>query len=213
MKLVIFGANGPTGRLMVKDALARGHAVRAVTRRPDAFPSSHEKLEVVRADVTSGAGLGQAIAGCDAVASVLGAPFSRRPITVYSEGTRAIVAGMDEAGCKRLVVASAGLTYPPPKGFGFFTDRVILPFIRNVVGRTLYADMRAMEELLRERPDLEWTVVRPGRLVDEEATAPYRKEPDASRRMFTTRADLSKVILDDIETGDDLHQAIAITSR
>jgi nucleoside-diphosphate-sugar epimerase len=213
VKIVVFGANGPTGQLLVQDALARGHAVRAVTRHPGEFPLHDAGLDVVRADVTDGSPLTGAIAGCDAVASVLGASYSRKPVTVYSRGTRAIVAAMRETGCRRLIVASSGLTYPPGPGHGFFFDKIAHPLLRNVFGRTLYADMRAMEEYLRAVPDIDWTVMRPGRLVDGDAGRPYRKEPDTPSRRYTTRRDLAKAILDDLDSGADVHQAVAVTSR
>ena len=51
MKIVIFGANGATGRLLTAQALAAGHQVAAVTRRPGGFPITHERLSVVEADI------------------------------------------------------------------------------------------------------------------------------------------------------------------
>ncbi len=42
---------------------------------------------------------------------------------------------------------------------------------------------------------------------------PYRKEPEPPSRRFTTRSDLAKSILDELETGDDIHKAVAVTSR
>jgi putative NADH-flavin reductase len=213
VNIAVFGANGPTGRILVEDALARGHALNAVTRHPSEFPLEHERLHVARADVTDGTSLVNAISGCDAVASVLGASYSRKPITVYSHGTRAIVAAMDEARCKRVAVVSSGLTYPPGPGHGFLFDKIIHPLLHNVIGRTLYADMRAMEEFLRSRPDLEWIVMRPGRLVDGDTGQPYRKEPETPSRRFTTRVDLAKSILDELETGADIHKPVAVTSR
>ena len=51
MRIVIFGANGATGRLLSGQALAAGHDVAAVTRRPAGFPITHERLTVVPADV------------------------------------------------------------------------------------------------------------------------------------------------------------------
>jgi putative NADH-flavin reductase len=214
MKIAAFGANGQTGRILVEDALERGHLVNAVTRHPDEFPLHHDRLEVVRADVTDGASLVKAVGGCDAVASTLGAAsYSFKPISVYSQGTRAIVSAMDEARCKRIAVVSSGLTYPPGPGFGFLFDKVIHPLLHNVLGRTLYADMRAMEEFLRTRPDLEWIVMRPGRLVDGDTGRPYKKEPETPSRRFTTRRDLAKAILDDLESGVDIHHAVAVTSR
>ena len=38
MRIVVFGANGPTGRLLTAQAVERGHEVAAVTRRPAGFP-------------------------------------------------------------------------------------------------------------------------------------------------------------------------------
>jgi nucleoside-diphosphate-sugar epimerase len=213
VKIVVFGANGPTGQILVEDALARDHAVRAITRHPAEFPLRHAGLDVLHADVTDGSPLTGAIAGCDAVASVLGASYSRKPITVYSRGTRAIVSAMQEVGCRRLIVVSSGLTYPPGPGHGFFFDRIAHPLLRDVIGRTLYADMRAMEEYLRTVPDIDWTVMRPGRLVDGDVKRPYLKEPETPSRRYTTRRDLAKAILDDLDSGADVYKAVAVTSR
>jgi putative NADH-flavin reductase len=61
MKIVIFGANGATGRLLTGQALAGGHDVAAVTRRPADFPITHTRLTVVVADAgcaQSGGGRG-----------------------------------------------------------------------------------------------------------------------------------------------------------
>jgi uncharacterized protein YbjT (DUF2867 family) len=51
MRITVFGANGPTGRLLTDQALAVGHQVAAVTRQPESFPLHHDRLEVVGADV------------------------------------------------------------------------------------------------------------------------------------------------------------------
>jgi nucleoside-diphosphate-sugar epimerase len=46
MKLAVFGANGPTGRLLTRLALGEDHDVVAFTRHPDAFPIEHPRLEI-----------------------------------------------------------------------------------------------------------------------------------------------------------------------
>src|ERR1041385_2638221 len=86
MKLAIFGANGPTGKLLTKQALAAGHMVTAITRHPGTFPIRHEQLKVMRGDVYNLASVEQAVAEQDAVLSALGVPFSTKPIRVYSQG-------------------------------------------------------------------------------------------------------------------------------
>jgi nucleoside-diphosphate-sugar epimerase len=213
MKIAVFGANGATGRILVENALARGHAIRAVTRHSGGFPVRGEGLEIVRADVRDSSHLTEAIAGCDGVASVLGSSYSRNPITVYSLGTQAIVAAMKKTGCRRIIAVSSGLTYPPGPGYGFLFDRIVHPLLHNVIGQTLYADMRAMEEFLRSQPDIDWTVIRPGRLIDEDTGRPYLKVVKLSDQRYTTRRHLAGVILDDLESGADIHRAVFVTSR
>ena len=46
MRLVIFGANGGTGRLLTRRALDAGHSVVAVTRHPEQFPIADPALTV-----------------------------------------------------------------------------------------------------------------------------------------------------------------------
>ncbi|MGW5316550.1 NAD(P)H-binding protein [Nocardia thailandica] len=89
MRLTIFGANGPTGRLLTARALDRGHDVVAVTRRPADFPLTHDRLTVFGGDVREPESVGVAIAGADAVLSTLGVPFGKAEITTYSVGAAA----------------------------------------------------------------------------------------------------------------------------
>ena len=72
MRISVFGANGLTGRTLVKQALAAGHEVVAVTRQPAAFPFSHDLLEVAEADVHNAIATLRAVEGTDAVLSALG---------------------------------------------------------------------------------------------------------------------------------------------
>ncbi len=83
MNIVIFGANGATGKIVTKQALDSGHRVTAVTRHPVAFPLRDARLNVMGADVFDLALVEQAVAGQDAVLSTLGVPFRRTPITLW----------------------------------------------------------------------------------------------------------------------------------
>jgi len=55
MRIVVFGANGPTGRLLTARSVAAGHDTLAVTRRPETFPSRDPRLGVVGGDVLAAA--------------------------------------------------------------------------------------------------------------------------------------------------------------
>ena len=112
MNIVIFGANGQTGRLLTGQALSAGHRVVAATRRPDDFPLSDPKLTVAAADVRDAAAVTEVVAGVDAVLSTLGVSFTREAVNTYSVGTGNIVAAMQSSGVRRLAVVSSTGAYP-----------------------------------------------------------------------------------------------------
>src|SRR5258706_13870479 len=75
MNIVIFGANGPTGRLLTQQALEKGYTVTAFTRHPETFPIQGARLRVLSGDVYDLAAVEQAVAGQDAVPSAVGGVF------------------------------------------------------------------------------------------------------------------------------------------
>ncbi|WP_019931717.1 NAD(P)-dependent oxidoreductase [Nocardia sp. BMG111209] len=195
-RLTIFGANGRTGRLLTARALEAGHRVTAVTRQPDSFPLQHDRLEVVRTDVLDPAGVDAAVAGRDAVLSALGVPPGNGPITTYSAGTANIAAAMRDHGIRRLVViSSSGVDPRPYSDGGVLFNRVLLPLVTRVLGRTLYEDMRRMETLLRDG-DLDWTIVRPSGLYHLPSATDYTVVEGHADGRFTARADLAASMLD-----------------
>ena len=161
MKLAVFGANGPTGRLLTQLALDEDHDVVAFTRHPATFPIEHRRLEVAAGDVHDPVAVAMAIDGADAVVSTLGVPFAKAPITAYSDGAANIVAGMHAAGVKRLLCVSSSAIGPHPEPLGgFIFERVMQPYVVKKLGKTLYDDMRRMEAMV-SATDLAWTIVRP----------------------------------------------------
>lgn len=198
MDLAVFGANGPTGRLVVGQALAAGHRVTAVTRRPDDFPLEAPGLEVVVADVTDPDGVERAVAGAQAVISTYGVPYSRSEINVYSQGAANIIKAMAVHGVERLVcVTSTTVAAGEAPGESLFWRKALIPFLRNVVGRTVYDDMARMEDSVRSS-GLAWTIVRPGGLFDAvEPTDDYEVAPRRLSGRATSRADLAAVLVNE----------------
>jgi putative NADH-flavin reductase len=208
MKLTIFGANGPTGRLLTQRALDAGHDVVAFTRNPDRFPIHDDRLVVATGDVHDPSAVTAAIDGAGAVVSTLGVPFTKDDVTVYSDGARNIVAAMHATGVKRLVVVTSSALdpYPEPLG-GFFFEKVLQPYVVNRLGRTLYEDMARMEAIVAAS-DLRWTIVRPSGLCSAPDVSAYLVAPDHVAHRFTTRIDLADCLLR--EAVDDLHVGAAI---
>jgi putative NADH-flavin reductase len=195
MKLAVFGANGPTGRLLTELALREDHDVVAFTRRPDAFPITHGKLEVVAGDIHDSAAVATAIDGTDAVLSTLGVPFAKTAITVYSDGIVNIMAGMGAAGIKRLVCVTSSAVAPHPEAHGgFIFEKIMQPYVVNKLGKTVYDDMRRLEATVSDS-DLAWTIVRPSGLFEAPAVSDYSVAVDHIGHRFTSRIDLADCLL------------------
>jgi putative NADH-flavin reductase len=67
MKVIVFGATGPTGRRAVGEALAKGHEVTAFVRDPSKLVKNHERLTVVQGDALDPSSVEKALVGHEAV--------------------------------------------------------------------------------------------------------------------------------------------------
>jgi putative NADH-flavin reductase len=212
MNIVVFGANGATGQLLTKQALAEGHAVTAVTRHPGAFPLQGARLQVMWGDVSDLASVEQAIAGQDAVLSTLGVPFTRKPIIVYSQGIAHIIAAMDHYGVRRLACISSSATGGEhDTGGGFLFDKVLQPIVISTIGRTTYADMARMEALVMHS-DLDWVIVRPSGLFETPVVTDYHVAERQIRGQFTSRTDLADFLLKQTTSDQYLRKVMAIAT-
>ena len=210
MKIVVFGANGPTGRLVVRGALQRGYTVTAVTRSPEAFPFAHRGLRVLGGDVLKSASVSRAVEGQHAVLSALGVPYSRNGISTYSVGTRAMLDAMVDHGVSRLICVSSSAVDPSagPHG-GFFFERVLQPFVAGVLGKTLYDDMKRMEAMVTEST-VDWTVLRPSGLFDADVVSDYVLAERYVPQKFTARIDLADAMLRQLDDQTFVRKMAAV---
>ncbi|MFE7740763.1 NAD(P)-dependent oxidoreductase [Nocardia sp. NPDC057455] len=212
MRITVFGANGPTGRLLTGQALAAGHQVTAVTRQPDSFPLRHDRLEVAGADVLDPAAVDAAVAGRDTVLSTLGVPAGKEPITTYSRGAANIVAAMQRHRVRRLVVVSSSGVEPHSySDGGLLFNRVLLPYVTRVLGKTLYDDMRRMEALVRAS-DLDWTIVRPSGLYHLPSVTAYTIIEGNADGRFTARSDLAASMLALLDDDRHLRTTVSVVT-
>lgn len=195
MKIVVFGANGHTGRLLIRQTLDGGHDAVAITRRPQDFPLAGPGLTVVGADVLDAATLGATLDGADAVVSTLGVPMRMGRIDTYSTGARNIVTAMRRADVARLVVVSStAVTDYPGRTGAPRALTVVEPILKSTIGRSTYADQRRMEAVV-SASGLEWTIVRPSGLFDLPAVTDYVAGQVDPVGAFTSRADLAHYLL------------------
>lgn len=208
MKILVLGATGATGRLIIGKAVAKGYKVVALVRSK-AKAADLIGAELIEGDARDPAALTRAIAGCDAVVSSLGTPMSPfREVTLLSTATRALVGVMAEQNIQRLVCIT-GLGAGDSRGHGgFFFDRLFLPLML----RKVYEDKDRQEDAIRAST-LDWTIVRPTVLNDKPAHGGFKAMTDLSGVHGGTiaRADVADFVVQQLTTDTWLHKAPLIT--
>jgi len=161
MKIVIFGASGKTGTLLLKEALIKGHQVTAYVRRAESIVQQHPNLKVVIGNLSDTVSLKEALTGADACISTLGGGSLTRHATEIREGIDCIVRLMELEGIKRLLYLSS-------IGAGesrYFMRPIFRFLLADILLRVPLADHTLNEKRLLNSKLL-WTVVRPGGLTD-----------------------------------------------
>ncbi|TJZ54479.1 SDR family oxidoreductase [Streptomyces piniterrae] len=210
MKLTILGASGGVGRQLVTHALADGHDVTAALRSPEKLTERHDRLKIVRTDALDAASVETAIDGADAVLSGMGQAGRHDPLRPASTSARAVVDAMNATGVRRLLVVSAGPLNRTGAGQPMLAHRVFGPLLWAVL-KELYTDLERMEAVLRAS-DLDWTVVRPPRLLDKPGEGRYRHAIEAGPAgSVITRSDVARAMLDFIPDPKTHAHAVGIS--
>lgn len=207
-RLLILGANGPTGRLTVEQALERGHRVDALTRHPETFPIRHDRLHVTSGDATNPSVIDAAVKDADAVICTIGAAFTRQPVDVYSTSAQLLVEAMGRHEKQRLiVVTSSGLGPPQQTGL---VGNFFRALMRDHIGKTVYDDMANMESSV-SASGLDWTIVRPPGLTNQPGTG-YAVAENQIEGGICSREDLAAMLLDQIDADRFIRKIAAMTT-
>lgn len=175
MKLVVFGATGGTGRCILDIALAAGHDVLALARKPEAIPL-RDNLAVQKGDITDRDSVASAIQGGDAVLSAFGPASNKHPGTLMSTGVANILAGCQQHGVKRFVFES-GLMCSDGSELGFASRLGVKLF--GAIYSELRADKRIAEREI-QTSGLDWVIVRPPVLSHAPARGDYKHGVNAA---------------------------------
>jgi putative NADH-flavin reductase len=207
-KILVLGATGATGRLIVSQALARGHDVTALLRSPEKA-SDLKGAKLIVGDARDEKTLREAVKGKDAVVSSLGTPASPfREVTALSRATHALVSAMKAEQVSRLVCIT-GIGAGDSVGHGGFVfDNLIFPLLL----RKVYADKNRQEDIVRNS-GLDWVLVRPAVLNDKSGRDTIRTLTDLSDFHGGTisREDVATFVLDQVRADAWLHRSPLIT--
>src|SRR5262245_55505254 len=155
MNVLIFGAAGRTGRLLVKHAIVQHHIVTAFVRSPADFGMAAANLAVFTGNVTDPNAIGRAMNNQDVVYCVLGNSRPRQPDPSVVQGVRSIVQSMQERGVRRLIYQSCVGVADSRDAAGLYTR-----LLGASLSRYELADHESKEALVRAST-LDWTIVRP----------------------------------------------------
>ncbi|MBR8741865.1 NAD(P)H-binding protein [Nocardiopsis sp. MG754419] len=189
MRIVIVGGHGKIALRLARRLADRGDTPVALIRNPD---HSQDVVEagaepvVIDLEQATATELTEKIMGADGVVFAAGAGPGSGAARKETVDHKAAVLTADAAalaGVRRLIQVSAiNVDVPVPEG----TDEVWKAYV---------AAKKAADDDLRQRDlDLDWTILRPGRLTDEEGTGRVDLGEDVEREAVT-REDVAAVIV------------------
>ena len=209
-QLAVSGASGKTGWRVVDEALKRGQSVRAIVRPASVLPPAlaqaerEGRLDVRRLELDTAEALLHALRGCSALVIATGARPSINlagPLQVDAWGVQAQLQACSSLGLQRVVLVSslcAGRWLHPLNLFG-------LILIWKRVG-----------ERCLERSGLDWTVIRPGGLSEDDSRAITEgvlvTEADQQQSNSIPRRLVAQVCLDVLEQPRACGRILEITS-
>ena len=105
MRVLIIGASKGIGLKTTRQALEAGHHVRALARSATGMVLSDPNLEKIRGDALQTQEVQAALIGVDVVIQTLGVGLGDlfRPVHLFSDATRVLIAAMRTQAVKRLI--------------------------------------------------------------------------------------------------------------
>lgn len=204
MRITVVGGSKGTGAQLAELALSAGHEV-AVVSRSGRVPAGASKAI---GSATDPGLVAAAVAGADAVVVIVGGATG-----VHHQRaavTRTVIAAMQEAGVRRLLVQSS---------LGAGDSAAQLPTPLNLITPLVLAKPLAdhnEQEAAAMDSGLDWTIVRPAGLSDKPATGSWQAlEVGEEGRLRGTvpRADLAACMLDALEDATTIGSALGVSIR
>ena len=204
MKIALIGASGFVGTAILKEALDRGHQVKAIVRNPENITIKDDNITVIKADVLDQAQVTAAVVGSDAVVSAYNPGWSNPDIyEEFLRGSQSIQAGIKASGVKRYIVIGGAGSLEVAPGL----QAVDTPDFPAAIkpGASAARDYQA---IIKKEQDLDWTFFSPA-FEMHQGTSGIRKGTyrtgldnpvcDENGRSILSVEDLAMAIVDELE--------------
>ena len=204
MKLAITGASGKTGFRVAEEAISAGYKVRLIVRTQSEVPESIKACERYVLSDTNGSSLDYALKGCESLVIATGARPSidlTGPAKVDYLNIQKQVESCKRQDLRRVVLVSS-----------LCSGKLIHPL--NLFGLILI--WKRLGEKALQSSGLDWTVIRPGGLNENEANLKnqnilYSSEKTQEEGSIPRRL-VAKCCLEALKTKESIQKIIEITS-
>ena len=210
MNITIIGASAGIGLEAVKRGLDRNHSITTLSRSNIEIEEK-KSLKVILGDATNKADLLSSIQNADAIIVTLGTSKNMNATTLFSDFAQLMVEIHKENKIDIPFIFVTGFGAGESKNYVPWLVKMFLKYFLKDV----YADKTKMEEIITNS-DLNWTVVRPGRLLDKELTENYRIENKLFKGINVggiNRADVADFLIKQAEKQTELKKYIAISEK
>ncbi|WP_338494900.1 NAD(P)H-binding protein [Erwinia aphidicola] len=212
MKITIIGASGFVGPDIVKEALARGHRVVAVSRSGKNLPVDSHLIQAL-GDIHDSEWLSCVINGQDAVISAYNPGWAESDLfEKFTRGSNQILTAVKSSGVQRLLVVGGAGSLEVAPGVELVDTEA---FPANIKPGALGA--RALRNQLQaEEGQLEWTYLSPAAFLEPgPRTAQFRVGNtsllmNGDKPASISVADLAVAILDEIEKPQHIRQQFTV---
>ena len=211
MKIAVVCANGKAGKLIVKEAVSRGHEVTAIVRGDNQTDAQNVLIKDLF-DLTA-----EDLQGFDVVIDAFGA-WTPESLPQHSTSLKHLCDALSGSSARLIVVGGAGSLYVNPEHTLRVMDGDDFPAEFKSLAA---AQGKALEEL-RERSDVRWTFISPAGdfQAEGERTGAYILAGEELRlndagESVISYADYAIAMVDEAERTDDAHiqQRISVVRR
>jgi len=208
--ILVVGASGATGRLLVEQLLNRGQSVKAIVRSPKSVPrplKENPRLTLIHASISelSDSEIATYADGCDAVASCLGHNLTFKgvfgpPRRLVTDTTRrlcnAIQLSHPESPIKFALINTTGNRNRDLNEPISFAQKCVIGLLRLLIPP--HTDNEDAADYLRTQIGqnnrmIEWVAVRPDSLVDFESVSEYELYPSPTRSAIFDAGKTSRI--------------------
>jgi putative NADH-flavin reductase len=210
MNITIIGASVGIGFETVKRGLNRNHSITTLSRSEIKIKEK-KSLTMILGDATNKSDLLKSIQNADAIIVTLGTSKNMKATTLFSDFAKSMVEIQQEYKIEVPFIFVTGFGAGESKNF---VPWLVKLFLKHLF-KDVYADKTKMEEIITST-DMNWTVVRPGRLLDKELTEKYRVENKLFKGINIggiNRADVADFLIKQAENQNELKKYVAISEK